>query len=122
MTTMNDVGAASNSSGTTTADTWKVVVQISVLAIIAAIAILFNVLVCATLYFRPSLRTVTNSLVVNLAVADILVAIVNIPLLITSIVLGGWQLGELWCRVSGFTNALFCGASISTLAAISLER
>lgn len=116
---MNDTDAVSNS---TLPVTWQVALQTCVLLLIAGVAILFNVLVCATVYLRPTLRTVTNSLVVNLAVADILVAVVNIPFLIASIVSGGWSLSDVWCRVSGFTNVLFCGASISTLAGISLER
>ena len=116
---MNVTGDISNSS---LPAAWQVGLQTTVLIVIASVAVLFNFLVCATVYFRPSLRTVTNSLVVNLAVADILVAVFNIPFLIVSIINGGWNLGELWCRISGFTNILFCGASISTLAGISLER
>jgi len=50
------------------------------LLIIPALTVFGNILVCLSVYKERSLRTVTNYFIVSLAIADIMVAILVMPL------------------------------------------
>ena len=63
---------------TTTAVTASTVAL--VLVMVLAVALLGNTLICVAFYRSTNLRSVTNVFIVSLAVTDILVAIVSIPI------------------------------------------
>ena len=101
---------------------WIGAIESAAVILVGIIALFFGSLVCATIYLRPRLRTVTNLLIVNLAIADICVAVVSVPFVAASLAVRRWIFGDAWCRAAGFLSVLFSGASIVTLAAISVER
>ncbi|KAK3750230.1 hypothetical protein QZH41_015582 [Actinostola sp. cb2023] len=81
-----------------------------------------NILVIVAVAKNKSMQTVTNFLIVNLSITDLLVAVFNCPLMFLAILAEGWIVGAVMCKVSGFLNVVFCCASIFTLTAISVDR
>ncbi|KAH8851771.1 Dopamine D2-like receptor [Schistosoma japonicum] len=82
-----------------------------------------NVLVVLSVFRDQSLHTATNYFIVSLAVADISLAIIVMP--IASWVEadnGKWRLGTVQCDIFIMFDVLLCTASILNLAAISMDR
>ncbi|XP_017475499.1 PREDICTED: opsin, ultraviolet-sensitive, partial [Rhagoletis zephyria] len=68
-----------------------------------------------------SLRTPANTLVINLAVSDLLM-LMKCPIAIYNNFKQGPALGDAGCRIYGFIGGLSGTASIGTLTAIALDR
>lgn len=92
------------------------------LSTIALLVASGSVLVIAAISTTKRLQTVTNLFVVSLATADLLVAILVLPLGIATTVLGHWPFGTWVCEVWRSLDILLCTASILNLCAISLDR
>jgi len=68
-------------------------------------------------------RKETNVLMINLAVADLLVGLFVMPLSALLIFTGGyWPFGRLLCRIWVSADVISCTASIVTLCGISADR
>lgn len=63
------------------------------------LGIVGNVLVCASVYFNRSMRTVTNLYIVNLSVADFLVILICLPPTVLWDVTETWFFGTTTCRI-----------------------
>lgn len=82
-----------------------------------------NAAICWIVLATPALRTTPhNRLVLNLAVCDMLMAVVNSPPTVVALISGRWSFGRYLCQINGFTVTLFGVASVITLAGISLNR
>jgi hypothetical protein len=79
-----------------------------------------NGLVVLTIALNRELQTYTNLLLANLAVADILVGAINMPLSFISLINGSWVFGKTLCQFNAFTIGLTFMASIHTLMFIRL--
>ncbi|KAG9335457.1 hypothetical protein JZ751_004586 [Albula glossodonta] len=103
-------------------------VQYNVLALVFGvplilIIILGNVLVCLSVLTERSLKTATNYFIVSLAVADLLLAVLVLPLYVYSEFLGGmWTLSTHICDALMTMDVMLCTASILNLCAISVDR
>ncbi|KAG7455854.1 hypothetical protein MATL_G00245420 [Megalops atlanticus] len=87
------------------------------------IIILGNVLVCLSVLTERSLKTATNYFIVSLAVADLLLAVLVLPLYVYSEFLGGiWTLNTYICDALMTMDVMLCTASILNLCAISIDR
>ncbi|MGH0142909.1 UNVERIFIED_CONTAM: hypothetical protein FKN15_047842 [Acipenser sinensis] len=87
------------------------------------IIILGNILVCLSVLTERSLKTATNYFIVSLAVADLLLAILVLPLYVYSEFLGGiWTLNTYICDALMTMDVMLCTASILNLGAISVDR
>uniref|UniRef100_A0AAY4C684 D(4) dopamine receptor n=1 Tax=Denticeps clupeoides TaxID=299321 RepID=A0AAY4C684_9TELE len=87
------------------------------------IIILGNVLVCLSVLTERSLKTATNYFIVSLAVADLLLAVLVLPLYVYSEFLGGiWTLSMYICDALMTMDVMLCTASILNLCAISVDR
>lgn len=71
---------------------------------------------------KPRMKTVTNVLIANLGLADLLVALFNIPSVVTYAHLWQWPFGEVLCKVLPFLQGLTLCASVGTLLGIALDR
>ena len=100
---------------------WKHAVLAASLVLIWLATLLGNTLVCLTVYRRRKLRTRTNMFVVNLACADIGVALLCMPFSLVTCLSNEWILGDVGCQVNGFLNILLTQTSLLTLTAISIE-
>ncbi|KAG7454782.1 hypothetical protein MATL_G00263470 [Megalops atlanticus] len=87
------------------------------------VIILGNVLVCLSVLTERSLKTATNYFIVSLAVADLLLAVLVLPLYVYSEFLGGiWTLNTYICDALMTMDVMLCTASILNLCAISVDR
>ncbi|XP_071491058.1 RYamide receptor-like [Diadema antillarum] len=99
--------------------------QVFIIIIYAAVSILGvggNVVVCYIVLGHARMRTVTNYFIVNLAVGDILMAVVCVNLTLYSTLYITWPFGSAMCKITSFIQSLSVSVSIFTLIAISLDR
>ncbi|XP_029354384.1 dopamine receptor D4b [Echeneis naucrates] len=82
-----------------------------------------NVLVCLSVYLEKALKTTTNYFIVSLAFADLLLAVLVLPLFVYAEFQGGvWTLNMLMCDCLMTMDVMLCTASIFNLCAISVDR
>ena len=92
------------------------------LAIIMILVTAFgNILTIVTVFKEYSLRKVGNSFIVSLAVTDLLVAVVVIPLFIVDD-LARVVLGNILCTVHGASDIILSSISILNITCISIDR
>uniref|UniRef100_UPI00398E9B6B dopamine receptor D4 related sequence n=1 Tax=Pristiophorus japonicus TaxID=55135 RepID=UPI00398E9B6B len=92
--------------------------------ILLIIAILLgNVLVCLSVLTERSLKTATNYFIVSLTAADLLLAVLVLPLYVYTEFQGGiWTLNIFLCDTLMTMDVMLCTASILNLCAISVDR
>ena len=78
-------------------------------------------LLCFFLFFY-CFRRIRNSYILSLALADLLVIIVCVPLASIVYLTDSWTFGKDLCRVSEFFKDISIGVSVFTLTALSGER
>lgn len=94
-----------------------------VLAMFTFITVLGNLLVITAVVKELYLRTVTNYLIVSLAIADIMVGGIVMPFSISLEMSNNvWYYGTVWCDLWHSFDVLGSTASILNLCLISLDR
>lgn len=93
-----------------------------ILCVITFITIFGNVLVLVALYRFKKLRSMSNCLIGNLAVSDLLLALSVLPVSTTYDLLGYWVFGEIMCTIWLCIDVLYCTASIWGLCTIAVDR
>lgn len=81
-----------------------------------------NVFVIAAILLEKNLQSVANYLILSLAVADLLVACLVMPLSAVYEISREWKLGPELCDMWTSSDVLCCTASILHLVAIALDR
>ncbi|KAK2834695.1 hypothetical protein Q7C36_015396 [Tachysurus vachellii] len=82
-----------------------------------------NLLVCLSVYKEKALKTTTNYFIVSLAVADLLLAVLVLPLFVYAEFQDGvWSLNMTVCDGLMTMDVMLCTASIFNLCAISIDR
>ncbi|CAK1548710.1 unnamed protein product [Leptosia nina] len=81
-----------------------------------------NVLVCLAIYLERRLQNVTNYFLMSLAITDLLVAVLVMPVGILTLVRGYFPLPAVYCLVWVCLDVLLCTASIMHLCTISVDR
>lgn len=84
--------------------------------------LLGNTLVVLVVAANPGMRSTTNLLIINLAVADLLFVIFCVPFTATDYVMTQWPFGDIWCKVVQYLIVVTAHASIYTLVLMSLDR
>ena len=92
------------------------------LLFITFITIFGNLLVLVALYRFRKLRSMSNCLIGNLAVSDLLLALSVLPISTTYDLLGHWVFGEILCIIWLCIDVLYCTASIWGLCTIAVDR
>lgn len=100
----------------------KNIVLTASLVIMQVFAIFGNTLLFLVIYRRPRLRTRTNIFILNLAAADLGVAITCMPFSVVTCLKRKWIFGDVLCNLNGFFNIVFGMGSLLTLTAISIEK
>ena len=91
--------------------------------IIGVVGILGNCIVVYIVFSDSNMRvSMTNMLVVNLAVADLLILVFGIPEIVMFMINEGWLLGDEWCRIQRSVLVVSLYASVMTLLALCVER
>ncbi|XP_068081924.1 tyramine receptor 1 [Anabrus simplex] len=101
---------------------WEAAITAITLSLIILLTIVGNVLVILSVFTYKPLRIVQNFFIVSLAVADLTVAILVLPLNVASSILGRWEFGIHVCKMWLTCDVLCCTASILNLCAIALDR
>lgn len=96
--------------------------EASALGVIIFAAVIGNTLILASLCRFSCLHTKTNAFVLNLAIADLFLAVFAMPFTLVSSIKYEWIFGNAMCQILGVLNSVFCEASIMTLTFVSLER
>ncbi|XP_010877926.1 5-hydroxytryptamine receptor 1D [Esox lucius] len=103
----------------------RLAIQVSVSAVLAVVTlatVLSNAFVIATIFLTRKLHTPANFLIGSLAVTDLLVSILVMPVSIVYTVSKTWSLGQIVCDIWLSSDITFCTASILHLCVIALDR
>ena len=88
-------------------------------------AIVGNILVLSVVFRHRGMRTRTNMFLCSLAIADLLCAVVDMPVALVTVISGDWIFGSYtgaFCKFNGFTIAVSFVTSIHTLMYISIHK
>jgi hypothetical protein len=124
----DDAGAAA--AAPNTQSTKKTGFQMNILSILLSIflsmliltTVIGNVFVIIAIVRERTLRTFGNYLVFSLAIADLMVALLVMPIGAIYEVTGEWMFGPQLCDLWTCMDVLSCTASILHLVAIALDR
>ena len=92
------------------------------LVIICTVSIIGNTTLFVLLLRSKTLRTTSNGYLLNLAFADLLVSVLNMPVTVVTIIEQRWIFGEIACKFLGFTTMLSFVSSVMSLAMIAINR
>ncbi|XP_068936002.1 melatonin receptor type 1B [Petaurus breviceps papuanus] len=101
---------------------WVAPALSSVLIITTVVDLVGNSLVILSVLRNRKLRNTGNMFLVNLALADLVVALYPYPLILMAILHNGWALGEIHCKASGFVMGLSVIGSVFNITAIAINR
>ncbi|KAM5146899.1 G-protein coupled receptor 83-like [Mantella aurantiaca] len=91
-------------------------------SVIIVISLFGNILVCHVVIKNKRIQSATSLFIVNLAVADIMITLLNTPFTLVRFVSSTWVFGKLMCHVSRFVQYCSVHVSVLTLTAIALDR
>lgn len=101
---------------------WEAIITTVILTLIILLTIVGNILVILSVFTYKPLRIVQNFFIVSLAVADLTVAILVMPLNVAYSIIGKWEFGIGFCKLWLTCDVLCCTSSILNLCAIALDR
>ncbi|GAB1599445.1 trissin receptor-like [Argonauta hians] len=101
---------------------WNDIALVSLYTFVFVISIIGNISILLLIGLTRKLRNITNMLLSNMAVADLAVTVVCIPIAVSQSIYKVWMFGEAMCKFAGFLQGLGVVASIFTLSILSLDR
>ncbi|XP_029546096.1 probable G-protein coupled receptor 83 [Salmo trutta] len=91
-------------------------------SVIIIISLFGNIVVCHVVIKNKKMHSVTSLFIINLAVADLMITLLNTPFTLARFVNSTWVFGKTMCHVSRFTQYCSVHVSVLTLVAIALDR
>ncbi|XP_059468472.1 tachykinin-like peptides receptor 86C [Neocloeon triangulifer] len=101
---------------------WQQLAWSTVFAVMVFVAVGGNSIVMWIVLAHRRMRTVTNYFLVNLSVADLLMAVFNCIFNFVYMLNSDWQFGRSYCTVNNFVANVTVAASVFTLTGISIDR
>ena len=99
------------------------VVEATVLVMICVISVVGNVSLFVVVFTGgKDLRTVSNGLMLNLAFADAIVSVINMPVTVATILVNEQWFNHSACVALGFINIVSFIGSVMSLALIAVNR
>nr|BAO77762.1 PQRFa peptide receptor 2 [Branchiostoma japonicum] len=99
-----------------------IIIFIVLYVIVFVLCILGNLVVCYIIARTATLRDVTHSFILNLAVSDLLVGVFCIPFTLVGHIFTENNLGDVMCKVSPMLQGMSVATSVFTLTAIAFDR
>ncbi|XP_069553655.1 G-protein coupled receptor 83-like [Brachyistius frenatus] len=90
--------------------------------LIIVISLFGNTLVCHVVVKNKRTQSATSLFILNLAVADIFITVLNTPFTLVRFVNSTWVFGRTMCHISRFVQYCSLHVSTLTLTAIALDR
>jgi len=108
-------------------DTVTKITLTAIYAVVAIVAFFGNCAIILIAQTKKKIRKVAfNFFIISMATADILDALIAVPMAVSYFYIGdrwfGGLMGHITCKVLHFLNALSVAGSVLTLAAISVDR
>ncbi|XP_076679259.1 serotonin receptor [Andrena cerasifolii] len=100
----------------------SIILRALVLGLLILVTVVGNLFVIAAILLERNLQSVANYLIVSLAVADLMVACLVMPLGAVYEINSRWSLGPELCDMWTSSDVLCCTASILHLVAIAVDR
>ncbi|NXC37013.1 GPR83 protein, partial [Campylorhamphus procurvoides] len=91
-------------------------------SVIIIFSLFGNVLVCHVVFKTKRMHSATSLFIVNLAVADIMITLLNTPFTLARFVNSTWIFGKGMCHISRFAQYCSLHVSALTLTAIAVDR
>uniref|UniRef100_A0A8C9EPS4 G-protein coupled receptors family 1 profile domain-containing protein n=1 Tax=Pavo cristatus TaxID=9049 RepID=A0A8C9EPS4_PAVCR len=91
-------------------------------SVIIIMSLFGNMLVCHVVLKNKRMHSATSLFIVNLAVSDIMITLLNTPFTLVRFVNSTWVFGKAMCHVSRFVQYCSLHVSTLTLTAIALDR
>nr|XP_046149214.1 trace amine-associated receptor 13c-like [Oncorhynchus gorbuscha] len=91
-------------------------------SLISAVTVFFNILVIMSISHFKQLHTPTNLLILSLAVSDLLVGLIVIPVVTVALMESCWGFGEYFCVFQIYITFLCTSLSLGNLVLISIDR
>jgi hypothetical protein len=93
-----------------------------IFGIIAIVGFFGNALVVVVVIANSQMRSTTNLLIINLALADLLFIVFCVPFTASDYALPFWPYGDVWCKIVQYLVIVTAYASVYTLVLMSLDR
>ncbi|KAG8004567.1 Trace amine-associated receptor 1, partial [Nibea albiflora] len=94
----------------------------ALLALISLLTVTLNLLVIVSISHFQQLHTPTNALLLSLAVADLVVGLLVMPIEGMLSIESCWLLGRLMCALTPFISYCLFSASVGSMVLISIDR
>ncbi|XP_009978652.1 PREDICTED: histamine H2 receptor [Tauraco erythrolophus] len=94
----------------------------SCLTILIVITLCGNIIVCLAVTLDRRLRSLTNCIIVSLAITDLLLGLLVLPFSAFYELTEEWPFGSTLCNIYTSLDVMLCTASILNLLMISLDR
>lgn len=122
-TTRSNISSSSSFNVVETTSIEVVIICSLIFILIGVIGIGGNLLVIISVMCNKKMRTsMTNLLITNLAVADLIIMVFGIPEIIEFMKNNGWTLNLVTCKVNRYILVSALYGSILSLQALSVER
>lgn len=101
---------------------WFKIFECTLNALVLMAAFTGNLLVCLAIKKNAKLRKIPNYYIASLAVTDLLMSSLGMPLTLVANIADGWILGEALCQYQGFVGTALGTASLLNIALLALNR
>ncbi|CEF66982.1 G protein-coupled receptor, rhodopsin-like family and Cholecystokinin receptor family and GPCR, rhodopsin-like, 7TM domain-containing protein [Strongyloides ratti] len=91
-------------------------------SVIFCLSVFGNLMVVYVLTSTRYMRTSTNFYLLNLALSDLLLSVICMPVTVIQTIYRSWLFGDILCIIFSYTQPVSVSASAYTLAAIAMER
>ncbi|XP_022801371.1 visual pigment-like receptor peropsin [Stylophora pistillata] len=100
----------------------EITLKVTSAILLCLAALLGNVLVVYVINKYSEMQTITNIFIQNLALTDILMATLTMPLWVASLYTGTWNMSHEWCEVTAIVQVTMAFASVLNMGLIALNR
>lgn len=90
--------------------------------VVALLAVIGNVALILIIMKQKEMHNVTNTLIANLSVSDLLMSVMCLPFTLVYTFMDHWVFGEVMCKLNNMVQCVSVSVSILSLVLIAVER